>query len=501
MAFTGTMGYESSAAFALPHPPYEVKDSSITQDVIIPQSYTTFQPHPNIEQHQLPATQTIWTPCTSSSPPSQYKYQYSAWPTSPSLNFNLPVSFPHHALHSSHQHFFPYTALQHPQAEVRVDLTCKWTRPLTNLYENTEACQQYPKVDNQHINGEPCNLIFHSMLDLVTHVGRDHVGGPEHTDHACYWQDCARECKPFKAKYKLINHIRVHTGEKPFQCPYMGCGKVFARSENLKIHKRTHTGEKPFSCEFSGCNRRFANSSDRKKHTHVHTTDKPYLCKVNGCDKSYTHPSSLRKHMKVHESSGDIICDQDMTSAITSISSVLAPDSNNNISHGEASSPEHKFRDQVTSLSPPALSPSSIGSESMSSPASTCDDRGPLLPISEVSPFHYSGHSTQGEEQKCDTAEPYVVLPHTPVNNWQFPVSQDQQIITYVANEKSFHPTSANVEPAYTHFSQGAQQPYYPSMHQIQNTYGHFSTSTSSFHPFSHHTSSTPAVFGPETVF
>ncbi|KFP60403.1 Zinc finger protein ZIC 1, partial [Apaloderma vittatum] len=49
---------------------------------------------------------------------------------------------------------------------------------------------------------------------------------------------CPREGKPFKAKYKLVNHIRVHTGEKPFPCPFPGCGKVFARSENLKIHKR-----------------------------------------------------------------------------------------------------------------------------------------------------------------------------------------------------------------------------------------------------------------------
>uniref|UniRef100_A0A673A3K3 C2H2-type domain-containing protein n=1 Tax=Sphaeramia orbicularis TaxID=375764 RepID=A0A673A3K3_9TELE len=70
--------------------------------------------------------------------------------------------------------------------------------------------------------------------------------------------------KAFKAKYKLINHIR----------------------------------EKPFQCEF--CERRFANSSDRKKHSQVHTASKPYDCKALGCTKSYTHPSSLRKHMKVH---------------------------------------------------------------------------------------------------------------------------------------------------------------------------------------------------------
>ena len=49
-----------------------------------------------------------------------------------------------------------------------------------------------------------------------------------------------------KAKYKLVNHMRVHSGEKPFKCEQ--CSKTFARTENLKIHKRTHTGDKPFKC-------------------------------------------------------------------------------------------------------------------------------------------------------------------------------------------------------------------------------------------------------------
>ena len=154
-----------------------------------------------------------------------------------------------------------------------------------------------PKLAGQ----EPdlCAKEFKGLQAVVDHLRDEHLTQAV-GNYSCFWRDCPRAGIPFKAKYKLVNHLRVHTGEKPFPCSYPNCNKVFARSENLKIHIRTHTGEKPFVCEFPGCDRRFANSSDRRKHIHVHTLEKPYRCKFHGCSKCYTHPSSLRKHVRSH---------------------------------------------------------------------------------------------------------------------------------------------------------------------------------------------------------
>ena len=111
------------------------------------------------------------------------------------------------------------------------------SRNSTNVSTNVflDARNRYEKKKKRNAN-------FASVSVSVTHLTVEHVSGPEQSHHVCFWQSCPRNGRAFKAKYKLVNHIRVHTGEKPFACPFPRCGKVFARSENLKIHKRTHTG-------------------------------------------------------------------------------------------------------------------------------------------------------------------------------------------------------------------------------------------------------------------
>lgn len=79
----------------------------------------------------------------------------------------------------------------------------------------------------------------------------------------CSVHGCERR---FSRSDELNRHVRIHTGQKPFQCAI--CARSFSRSDHLTTHTRTHTGEKPFSCDV--CGKRFARSDERKRHGRVH---------------------------------------------------------------------------------------------------------------------------------------------------------------------------------------------------------------------------------------
>ncbi|KAG9352385.1 hypothetical protein JZ751_020798 [Albula glossodonta] len=123
---------------------------------------------------------------------------------------------------------------------------------------------------------------------------RSHTGD---RPYLCDHMGCG---KKFATGYGLKSHIRTHTGEKPYRCQELNCHKSFKTSGDLQKHIRTHTGERPFKCPFEGCGRSFTTSNIRKVHIRTHTGERPYYCSEPGCGRAFASATNYKNHMRIH---------------------------------------------------------------------------------------------------------------------------------------------------------------------------------------------------------
>ncbi|XP_063307690.1 zinc finger protein 407 [Pelobates fuscus] len=137
-----------------------------------------------------------------------------------------------------------------------------------------------------------CGVAFVMKKHLNTHLLAKHgIGTPRERKFSCNLCD-----RSFRERWALNNHMKLHTGEKPFKCTWPTCHYSFLTASAMKDHYRTHTGEKSFLCDLCG----FAGGTRHAltKHRRQHTGEKPFKC--DECDFASTTQSHLTRHKRVH---------------------------------------------------------------------------------------------------------------------------------------------------------------------------------------------------------
>ncbi|XP_038058050.1 zinc finger E-box-binding homeobox 1-like isoform X3 [Patiria miniata] len=99
-----------------------------------------------------------------------------------------------------------------------------------------------------------CNYCFAYKSQLERHMAT-HMPGRNQVCDICN--------KAFVNIYRLQRHMLTHsTGNRKFKCGE--CGKAFKYKHHLKEHLRIHSGEKPYECPI--CRKRFSHSGSYSSH-------------------------------------------------------------------------------------------------------------------------------------------------------------------------------------------------------------------------------------------
>ncbi|PSN54348.1 hypothetical protein C0J52_16042 [Blattella germanica] len=149
----------------------------------------------------------------------------------------------------------------------------------STLREHVRSIHERPF---KHICSE-CGFTTYRANNLRVHVRMRHRG--EYNNHVC--PVCGARVKQRNA---FLEHMRAHTGEKPYRCDQ--CSSSFACLARLTVHRKSVHEPRQFPC--TECRKTFQTKHHLLRHSVIHTKEKPFTCPF--CTYSCNNQGNMTKH-------------------------------------------------------------------------------------------------------------------------------------------------------------------------------------------------------------
>lgn len=166
------------------------------------------------------------------------------------------------------------------------------------LYQRKNFC------DNQDLNVYFRKLSDQELLEFYQLIPSD-VHSCEICDGKHYQPSSQRDReirRPVNNNFKVIRYRNPGTSRMlhRFVCTENKCKKMFTKWHNFLDHINIHSPEKPFICHHQGCNLRFTQEANLKKHLVTHSKPATFICHF--CNKEYCYEKFYKKHLDSHKS-------------------------------------------------------------------------------------------------------------------------------------------------------------------------------------------------------
>lgn len=226
-------------------------------------------------------------------------------------------------------------ALRHARARVHLPRLCQVSsnnvekqnqttkKPSTNhfLLYKCKVCTMYftskaKRIFHEkvHFKCKKCSKQFKKLCNLKTHT-QTHIGEMPPEAFKCF--TCYKVFMQIEElnAHRLAKHAdgtkdvkptfiqaqqAFGSGLKLYTCTF--CGKNVGDRSKLLEHERVHTGERPFPCTM--CPFRFKRKCHLKRHMDTHLKDRRFKCNIFPCLQYFTDKRELGSHLSsVHKES------------------------------------------------------------------------------------------------------------------------------------------------------------------------------------------------------